>query len=333
MSGVFDGISGHRLAKQTLQNAASAGRAAHAYMFSGPEGGGKKLMSIAFAKLLNCPQKGSDSCPCSVCSRIDGGIYPDVSLFEYEGKQVITVDNVREEIERGIFLKPFESTYKIFIVDGAERMNTSAQNAFLKTLEEPPPYSIIVLITHLPSMILPTIRSRCHTVAFGKPDGEAAREKLRERGDFEESEIVLALKIADGSPGKALKIKPERIARTVKTVKSLAGIDSQNPCAVFEFVESVLGKAKGNAAQTAAAQEFADSVSLWIRDLLTLKAGGDKLTYRMLGETSARFSGQRSARELVEKAAALEDAVAGIRLGNLNCRLALENLVFKIAER
>ncbi len=333
MSDAFDPIAGHKLAKQTLRRAVSDGRTAHAYLFSGPEGVGKKLMAIAFAKMLNCPEKGADDCQCSVCSRIDGGIYPDVSLFEYKDKNVITVDNVRKEMERGIFLKPFEAKYKIFIVDGAERMNSSAQNAFLKTLEEPPPYSVIVLITRLASMILPTIRSRCHTAVFGKPDGETAREILREKSELSESDIALAVKIADGSPGKALKIKPEQIAATTETIKSLAAIDSQDPSSVFEFVDSLLGNAKGNAMQRIVAEEFADSVSLWMRDLILLSSGGGELVYQTLAETSARFIRKRSAGSVVEKAVALENAIAGIKMGNLNCRLALESLAFKIAER
>ncbi len=333
MSDAFDHIAGHKLAKKTLQRAASDGRAAHAYLFRGPEGVGKKLTSIAFAKTLNCPDKGAEHCGCSVCSRIDGGIYPDVSIFEYADKKTISVDNVREEIERGIFLKPFESTYKIFIVDDAERMNTSAQNAFLKTLEEPPPHSIIILITRLPSMILPTIRSRCHAVAFGKLDGEIAREKLREKGDMEEKDIDLAVKIAGGSPGKALKIRPEQLDRTTEIIRSLATIDSRNPSAVFEFVESVLGKAKGSAMQREAAEELAEAVSLWIRDLISARSCGGELIYKTLGETSSRLARQTSCGALAEKAYALEDAIAGIKFGNLNCKLALENLAFKIAGR
>lgn len=331
MSGAFDGIEGHGLAKMTLQRAVSDGRVAHAYLFAGPEGVGKKLAAVAFAKALNCAAGGAAGCECSACSRIDGRVYPDVSLFEYEDKRVITVDNVRDEIERGIFLKPFESTYKIFIVDGAERMNASAQNAFLKTLEEPPPRSVIVLITGLPSMIMPTIRSRCRTVAFGKLDGATAREKLRERGDLSDGDLELAVRMADGSPGKALKIKPERIAEAKETVKSLAALEPDDFQAVCGLVESVLGKAGGNATQRAAAERFADSVSLWIRDLVSASSGGGEPVYQTLGETSARFARRRSADSLVEKAAALEDAAAGIKLGNLNCKLTLENLAIKIA--
>lgn len=325
---MFEEIDGHALAKKTLQRAVSAGRTAHAYLFSGPEGVGKKLTAVSFSKELICPEKKGGACGCSVCGRIDGGIHPDVSLFEY--KNTITVNNVRDEIERGVFLKPFESQYKIFIVDGAERMNSSAQNAFLKTLEEPPPYSVIILITHLPLMILPTIRSRCHTVGFGKLDGRIAREKLAERGELSAEETDLAVKISDGSPGKALKITPEEAGKIVETVKTLAGIDAGGPSEVFTFVENLLGKAKENSRQRAQAEKFAETVEPWIRDLISASAGADEFTYAALSDVSTEFVRRRNPAKIVEKAFEFEKVMAGIRAGNLNCRLALENLVLKM---
>ncbi len=329
---MFEEIDGHGRAKQTLQRAIANGRIAHAYLFSGPEGVGKKLTAISFAKQLICPEKTGGACGCSVCSRIDGRIHPDVLLFEYKDRQTIAVDNVRDEIEREIFLRPFESKYKIFIVDGSERMNTSAQNAFLKTLEEPPRYCVIIITTHAPSMMLQTIRSRCRTVVFGKLDGRLAREKLVERGEFSGPEIDLALKIVDGSPGKALKITPEEAGGILETIKTLAEINSGSPSEVFEFVENILGKAKGNKEQRVKAEKFAEITALWIRDLIYATAGSGEPAYRSLRETSLNFARKREAASIIEKAAAVENTVAGIRLGNLNCRLALENLVLKIAE-
>ncbi len=332
---MFEEIDGHSLAKKTLQRAASDERIAHAYLFSGPEGVGKKLTAISFAKELICPEKRgraeSAHRDCPVCERIDAKIHPDVSLFEYKDKNAITVDNVRNGIERGIFLKPFESQYKIFIVDGAQRMNSNAQNAFLKTLEEPPPYSVIILITDLPLMILPTIRSRCHTVGFGKLDGTVAREKLNEKGELSAEEIELAVKITDGSPGKALKITSEEAGKIVETVKALAGIDARKPSEVFAFVENLLGKAKGNAEQRVQAENFAEFTALWIRDLLRASAGANEFTYGALSDVSADFARRRKPSEIVEKALEFENTMAGIKARNLNCRIALENFVLKIA--
>ncbi len=329
---MFDEIEGHKTAKRTLQRALSEERMAHAYLFSGPDGVGKKLTAISFAKKLNCREKRDSYCQCSCCSRIKNGIFPDVSLFEYEDKKLITVNNVREEIERGIFLKPFESQYKIFIIAGAERMNASAQNAFLKTLEEPPSYSVIILTTHLPSRILPTVRSRCHTVAFGKLDGETARKKLRERGDLGENDIALAVKLAGGSPGKVSDIGAEQLSEISQTIQKLAGINVRNPSEVFEFAENILAKAKGTAMQRVAAEKFTDLVSFWIQDLIYASAGAGEPVYEKLGEASAKFTRHANAVSIAEKARSLEDAVAGIKTGNLNCRLVLENLIFKIAE-
>ena len=330
---MFDSIDGHAMAKRTLVRALRDGRTAHAYMFSGPDGVGKKLTAIAFAKKLNCERGGGDDlCDCPACDRIGRGIHPDVSVFEYPGSSVITVDNTREEIERRVFLKPFESKYKVFIIDGAERMNSSAQNAFLKTLEEPPAYSVIILITSLPSLILPTIHSRCQKVSFGGLDGRVAREKLLEKGELSEREAALAVAVAGGSPGKALGITPREAGAMLETVSALARINPENPSEVFSLVEEVVGKEKTTAGQRARAEKFADWVALWIRDLLRASAGAGEAAYGELEGISKDFARGRSAASIASKAFALEEAVVGIRRGNLNCRLALERFVFKFVE-
>ncbi|MGI9559143.1 MAG: ATP-binding protein [Thermodesulfobacteriota bacterium] len=326
---MFEEIDGHKTAKLALKAAVESGRAAHAYIFSGPGGAGKKLTALSFAKKLNCPLKTDGICDCNVCARIENGVHPDVSLFEYTESRIITVDNVREEIETRIFLKPFEAKYKIFIVDDAERMNSSAQNAFLKTLEEPPPYSVIMLITQLPSMILPTIRSRCRTVAFGKLDGRVAREKLTERGDLSPEEIDLAVTIADGSPGKALKTGAEETRKTLETLKALCAARGAGEAGVFKFVENILGKAKGTAAQRVEAEKLADSAALLIRDLIHTKAGEDSMFPDWI---PGDFAAKTGADEITEKARALEEMAAGVKLGNLNCRIALEKMVFRFAK-
>lgn len=334
MSGrMFDSIDGHTAAKQTLSRALRDGKTAHAYLFSGPDGVGKKLTAIEFAKKLNCERGGGDDlCDCPACDRIGRGVHPDVSVFEYPGSSVITVDNTRGEIERRVFLKPFESKHKIFIVDGAERMNSSAQNAFLKTLEEPPAYSVIILITHLPSLILPTIRSRCQTVSFGGLDGRVAREKLLEKGELSEREAALAVAVAGGSPGKALGITPGEAGAMLETIGALARLGPEDPAGVFSLVEKIVGKEKTTAGQRAEAEKFADWASLWIRDLLRASAGAGEAAYGELEGASKDFADGRSAASIASKAFALEEAVAGVRRGNLNCRLALETFVFKVVE-
>ena len=329
---MFDCIDGHKTAKLTLCRAEKEGRIAHAYLFSGPDGVGKKLTALSFAKLLNCPSGITESCDCSSCGRIDRGVHPDVSLFEYPDKTIITAENTRDEIESRVFLKPFESKYKVFIVDGAERMNISAQNAFLKTLEEPPAYSVIILITHLPSLILSTIRSRCQKVSFGGLDGRVARERLVEAGELPEAEIDLAVRVAGGSPGKALKITSEETDRIVKIIKALSRIKPEDPSEVFSFVEWVLDGAKTNAEQRERAGRFAEWVSLWIRDLLRLSAGAGVATYCGMEGVSTEFANSRSGLSIAAGALEVEEMATGIRRGNFNCRLALEKFVFKFVE-
>lgn len=330
---MFDTIDGHTAAKKTLGRAIEDGRTAHAYLFTGPDGVGKKLVATEFAKKLNCPRGETGPCNCSSCGRIGRGAHPDVSVFEYPGSRVITVDNTRDEIEPRIFLKPFEAKHKVFIVDGAERMNASAQNAFLKTLEEPPPYSVIILITHLPSLILPTIRSRCQEVSFGGLDGRVAREKLLEKGELSESEAALAVAVAGGSPGRALAVTAEEAGAMLEIIGDLSRVRRGDPAGVFAVVDGIIGKEKTAAGQRAAAERFADWAALWIRDLIRTGAGADGMADGEFEKASKAFAGGKSPVSIACGAFALEEAISGIRRGNLNCRLALEDFVFKFAGR
>ena len=146
----FENILGNEPQKKLLLNTVKEDRISHAYIFSGIDGIGKKLFALEFAKLVNCKNRTSQSqspgdpqpyCQCQSCSKIDKNINPDVTLLPYPDEKTIKVDSIKKDVEEKIYLHPFESLYKVFIIDNAERMNSSAQNAFLKTLEEPPKIS------------------------------------------------------------------------------------------------------------------------------------------------------------------------------------------------
>ena len=236
----FSGILGNENIKETLINSVGEGRPSHSYIFSGPSGVGKKLFAIEFAKLINCdssPAKRPENCTCSSCGKIEKMVHPDVCLFEYEGEKTIKIENIRSDFEEKIYLSPFEGKYKIFILDDAERMNINAQNAFLKTLEEPPPESIIILITRSLNFILPTIKSRCQILNFRRIENKLVRQLLIEQGQFDDSNIETAVKLSGGSIGKALNLDSEQLEFREKVLRKLNTVRADSPSTIFALYE------------------------------------------------------------------------------------------------
>ena len=170
----FSDIKGQETAVRCLKGAIKNGRVAHAYIFAGPRNSGRLLLAKNFAKALNCSD--AENLPCDVCNscmKTDKDIHPDVKSVAASGRGGdIVIDEIRK-IESEIILKPYEGRYKVFIIKDAHLMNAAAANSFLKTLEEPPANSVLILITERPSDLAPTIASRCQIIRF-KPAGADA---------------------------------------------------------------------------------------------------------------------------------------------------------------
>src|SRR5512147_1312083 len=206
----FSDIVGHERPVTILKRALANGTLAHAYLFSGAEGIGKKMTALALAAAVNCPQGGPDGgCgACPSCRRVFSGGHPDVHLLVPDGDE-IKIDQVRH-IQEDLSLRPFEGVGKTLIVDFAERMNAASSNAFLKTLEEPPGEALIILVTAMPQGLLPTIRSRCQEMRFQPlPRPALARALARKRGIPEEDAWFLAA-LAQGSMGRGLGMDAEQ---------------------------------------------------------------------------------------------------------------------------
>lgn len=157
----FKDISGNENLINNLKNSISADRVNHAYIFEGQKGMGKITIAKAFAKALNCSEGKSDSCnECISCKSFDSNSNPDIIYVTHE-KAGITVDDVRVQILQQAAVKPYNCRYKIFIVPEADKMNIQAQNALLKSLEEPPVYAKFMLLCENSNKFLSTILSRC----------------------------------------------------------------------------------------------------------------------------------------------------------------------------
>jgi DNA polymerase-3 subunit delta' len=213
-------IKGQDRAVSILTNAMSGDRISHAYIFYGPEGVGKSLAAVNFAKALNCQDeasggasRGSHALPveacdvCVSCRKIDSGNHPDIFLFSPdEDGASIGIDKIRALI-KDVALKPYEARYKVYMIDNAEYLTREAANAFLKTLEEPISRSVLILITKDLTNMLPTIISRSQIVKFDALGIDRTRRMLVEDYNMDEKTAQVLSSISSGRLGAALKYR------------------------------------------------------------------------------------------------------------------------------
>lgn len=307
-------------------------RVAHAYLFCGPEGVGKKLVALEFAKLINCAEPGEDGgdCGCLSCSKTERGLNPDIRLFDYPDEKTIKVGHVREDIENAVHLSPYENPYKVFIIDGAERMNFNAQNAFLKTLEEPPRNSVIILITPLADLLIPTVRSRCQAVVF-QPLPEEEVRRFLESEKPEEENPGLVSRISGGSIGKAMGTDEDYMRKRTEYLLCAANVDARKPLTLFDSVEKMRKEIKGGGPGELGT--VFDVLSSWVRDAIVLKTSGDgeKITNVDMSGRIGEYAEKRDIGELLEKFRALEETMERISSNNANVEVSLENLLLRFS--
>src|SRR5829696_3078747 len=207
----FRAITGHRPLLELLARAIRRGTLPPSLLFAGPYGVGKRLTAVALAQALNCdhhvafdPAGGSDACgECAACSRIARGVHADVLIVEPGDSGAIKIEQIREVVDRTGY-RPFEGRRRIVIIDGADALGLPAQDAILKTLEEPPSASVFVLITDRPDVLLPTVRSRVQRLRFGPlSPGDVAALLIRDHG-MSAPEAHAAAAASDGSVGRAI---------------------------------------------------------------------------------------------------------------------------------
>ncbi|MBI4854663.1 MAG: DNA polymerase III subunit delta' [Acidobacteria bacterium] len=203
----FAKLVGNQVIKEWIQKAIRQKRIPHSLVFTGQRGVGKQTFALEFAKTLNCKLLDSElnSCDkCVNCQRITTGQFADTRIITPDG-QFIKIEQVRSVIEE-VYYRPFEGNYRIYIFENAERMREQAANALLKTLEEPPSTSIIILITSSLDSLLPTIQSRTIKLAFSPIPSNTLKNYLDANYTRPEKEQNLLVNLAQGSIGKALSI-------------------------------------------------------------------------------------------------------------------------------
>lgn len=267
----FSDIIGHEQIKAHLQNAITLDKISHAYIFNGPEASGKMMLAEAFAMALQCEaDEGKPCLNCRSCKQAMDHNHPDIIYVSHEKPNTISVDDIREQINNDIVIKPYSSHRKIYIVDEAEKMNQQAQNALLKTIEEPPAYAVILLLTTNADSFLPTILSRCVSLNIKAVKAEVIQEYLMKKYQIPDYQANVCAAFSQGNVGKAVQLASseefgELKASVLQLMKRLSDIDiSEMAAAVRQIAEYKLS-----------INDYFDLMMVWFRDILYLKATND----------------------------------------------------------
>ena len=328
MSG-FKNVIGHEQIIQHMSTALKNKKISHAYIFEGPNGSGKNLLAKTFAKALECEAGYGDACGmCRSCHQMDTGNQPDVKWLTHDKPATISVDDVRTQINADIAIKPYSSKYKIYIVDEAEKMNEQAQNALLKTIEEPPEYGIIMLLTNNLEAMLPTILSRCIAFHLKPVDNYKIVEFLEKAYGVPDYKARICAAFSQGVVGKAIAMASSEDFNDLQynvlnIVKNIHEMD------VYEVIEVV----KRLSAYKTDINDIIDMMMVWYRDVLILKVTKDanaivyKDEYRFLMEQAKRSS-YEGLNDIIQS---LEKAKARLA-ANVNFEVAMEMMLLVMKE-
>ncbi|MDY2936888.1 MAG: DNA polymerase III subunit delta' [Fusicatenibacter sp.] len=325
----FRDVVGHQEIIEHLQNAISMDKVSHAYLFGGESGSGKKLLASLFAMTLQCEQHGVEPCmECSSCRKAASKNHPDIIHITHEKPNTISIDEIREQLINDVAIRPYESPYKIYIIEEAQKMTLQAQNALLKTIEEPPAYAIILLLADNPDALLPTITSRCVQLNLKPVGTQMVKNYLMERMHIPDYQAEVDASLAQGNIGKAERIagSPEYAEVMENALKLMRYSDTMQ---LHEIVEAIrkLTEEKNNI------EDYLDIFSVWFRDVLLFKATREVDTLVFKQEiNSIRERAKKSSYEGLEK---IIDAIgkARVRLkANVNFDLTMELLFLTIKE-
>ena len=319
----FAQIHGHHRQKDILRRALATGHLAHTYLFEGPAGVGKRLMALALVRALFC-QDGTGCGTCPACRKVDHGNHPDLFLVEPEGTS-IKIEQVRT-LQKELSFRPLEAPWRVCLIDGAERLGPSAGNALLKTLEEPRPGILLILLSPLPENVLQTIRSRCQRLPFGRLPRSEIETVLRDRLDLDEVQGHILASLSEGSFERALgRDRDLYLDERRELLKGLSALSpgSITPC--FEMAGTL-------AADKDRLPEVLEIFQAFYRDLLLFHNGvaEEELVNTDLSDKIRRVATRENIPSLLHKLDAL-NACRYHLTRNVNPLLALEVLLLRLA--
>lgn len=325
----FQDIIGHEKIKEHFQKAIETQKVSHAYILAGEAGMGRKSLANAFALTLLCEKGKSQPCmECHACKQVLSGNHPDLIYVTHAKPASIGVDDIRDQINSTIMIRPYSSYHKVYIVDEAEKMTVQAQNALLKTIEEPPSYAVILLLTTNPEGFLPTILSRCVQLKLRPLPDFVVKSYLTESMGVPSTEAELYAAFSRGNLGKAIKLASSEEFRLMyhEVLHLLKHIKNMDISELLDYIK----KLKEDHLDI---HECLDFMQIWYRDVLMFKVTKDanllifKDEYTTINSMSGQtgYDGFEAILEAIDKARIRLDA-------NVNMELAMELMLLAMKE-
>lgn len=324
----FSDVVGHENIIDYFQNAIRMQKFSHAYILNGEDGMGKNLLASIFATTLQC--EAHDVNPCGVCKSCLQAMsknHPDIKHVTHE-KASISVDDIRSQLNNDIQIKPYSSRYKVYIIDEAEKLTEQAQNALLKTIEEPPEYAVILLLTNNSNLFLETILSRCVNLNLKAVPKENIKKYLMENVKVPDYQAELSATFANGNLGKAIDLSSSEEFSQIKSdvVRLMKYIDE------YELSE-IMGAIKKFAENKAIINDYLDLILLWYRDVLMFKATMDaNLIFYKEEVQDIKKQGSSKSFEALDHIIKVLDDTKKRLLANVNFEIAMELLLLAIKE-
>lgn len=326
----FNEIIGNDQIKEHMKRAISSGKISHAYILDGALGSGKIMFAKAFAQMLQCENEMSNGAchSCHSCRQAETDAHPDIIYVTHEKPATISVDDIRTQINVDIATKPYQGKYKIYIVDEAEKMNVQAQNALLKTIEEPPEYAIIMLLTTNAYGFLQTILSRCVRLELKPVPQDTIVDYLVKKYKIVDYRAREAAAFSMGAVGRAVNLATsERFNElrecAIDTLKKINELDMPSLMATVKKTVDFKNDIK----------DFLDIMLMWYRDVLLYKTIVDSTQLIFQDQIyDIKRRADRSSYNSIKKS--LENIELAVRRldSNVNYEITIELLLLNLAE-
>lgn len=325
----FRDIIGQEQMKEHLINAVNTRKVSHAYIINGEKSSGKEFIARVFAQALQCENEGAEPCgECHSCKQALSENHPDIIRLTHEKPNTIGVDDIRGQINNDVGIKPYSSPYKVYIVNEAEKMTVQAQNAILKTLEEPPEYAVIMLLTTNVNSLLPTVLSRCVVLNMKPVSDELVKKYLMEEMRIPDYKAEVCVAFARGNIGKARALASSEEFENVKA-EALSFLKYIGDMELNEMIAAV----KKINEYKLEVSDYLDVFAIWYRDVLMFKATNDLNCLVFREEMQAlRATAQHSSYEGIETIIKALDTAKRRLEANVNFELTMELLMLTIQE-
>ena len=326
----FKDIIGQEHIKEHLQNAISQKKIAHAYIIQGERFSGKEFITKVFAAALQCEKQGTEPCgECRSCKQVQSGNQPDIIYVRHEKPNSIGVEDVRSQVNGDIAIMPYSSPYKIYIINEGEMLTDQAQNALLKTLEEPPAYAVLIILTTNLEALLPTILSRCVVLHMKPVRDELVKEYLKKELMIPDYKADICVAFARGNIGRAKQLATSEDFENIRN-EALSLVKNIRNMELHEVMAAVRKIGEYHQMNI---NEYLDVISIWYRDVLLFKATND--TNHLIFREEIQYirkAADKSAYEGIENILkALENAKSRLH-ANVNFDLVMELLFITIQE-